>query len=356
MLAAAAAWEAVAFELATAATGYGSVVNELTGVWLGPASLSMTAAAAPYVAWLHSTSVQLEGTAAQAKAAAAAYELAFAMTVPPPVIAANRSLLLTLVATNFFGQNSPAIAATEAHYAEMWIQDATAMYSYAGSSFTAGQLSPFTTPNPISDPTGLAAQSSSVANAGSTAASQPTALLPALLSALGIPAADPLTAPSTISTGLAVTKIVNTVFSGSNAGNTGRGILIADERLAYQATQDSPPGSDTIPASIANPTPTAFVRPGGPTLAGVSAGIGRATPVGSLSVPPSWTTDATEIRPVAMALPDPGTAAAPTAAVGFPPVSGNGVSPSLLGTLSLQQFEEPRTKIKPVIVRSPAAG
>ena len=53
------------------------------------------------------------------------------MTVPPPVIAANRAQLMALIATNFFGQNTPAIAATEAHYSEMWVQDATAMYGYA---------------------------------------------------------------------------------------------------------------------------------------------------------------------------------------------------------------------------------
>jgi PPE-repeat protein len=35
------------------------------------------------------------------------------------VIAANRSLLMALVATNLFGQNTAAIAATEMQYAEM---------------------------------------------------------------------------------------------------------------------------------------------------------------------------------------------------------------------------------------------
>ncbi len=50
------------------------------------------------------------------------------------MIAANRALLMMLIATNILGQNTPAIAATEAHYMEMWAQDATAMYAYAGSS------------------------------------------------------------------------------------------------------------------------------------------------------------------------------------------------------------------------------
>ena len=64
--------------------------------------------------------------------------------VPPPVIAANRALLQALVATNLFGQNTPAIAATETLYAEMWAQDATAMYGYAGTSASASTLPPFT--------------------------------------------------------------------------------------------------------------------------------------------------------------------------------------------------------------------
>ena len=78
----------------------------------------------------------------RARAAVGAYEAAYAMTVPPAVIAANRTLLAALVATNFFGQNSPAIAATEAHYSEMWAQDAAAMYGYAASSAAASTLTP----------------------------------------------------------------------------------------------------------------------------------------------------------------------------------------------------------------------
>ena len=56
----------------------------------------------------------------QATAAASAYETAFAATVPPPLIVANRSLLATLVATNILGQNARATATTEAYDAEMW--------------------------------------------------------------------------------------------------------------------------------------------------------------------------------------------------------------------------------------------
>jgi PPE-repeat protein len=104
MLAAAAAWQSLAEELTSAASGYGSVVSSLAGgPWTGPSSTSMATAAAPYVTWLSATGDQAQQTAAQAAAAASAYESAFAATVPPPLIEANRSLLAALVATNVLG-------------------------------------------------------------------------------------------------------------------------------------------------------------------------------------------------------------------------------------------------------------
>ena len=130
----------------------------------------MTAAATPYVEWLSNTAALAEETAAQATAAVAAYEAAFASTVPPPIIAANRSLLAALVATNFFGQNTPAIAATEAQYAEMWAQDAMAMYTYAGSSAAATALKPLTSPRQNTTPGGPAGQAAAVSQAVSAPA------------------------------------------------------------------------------------------------------------------------------------------------------------------------------------------
>src|ERR1700744_5959485 len=113
LLAAAAAWEGLSVDLQSTANLYQSVITSLTsGPWLGPAAESMMSAAMPYVAWLRTTAATAEQTATQATAAAAAYEGAFAETVPPPVVEANRALLAALVATNFVGQNSLAIAAT----------------------------------------------------------------------------------------------------------------------------------------------------------------------------------------------------------------------------------------------------
>ncbi|CKM88135.1 PPE family protein [Mycobacterium tuberculosis] len=108
MLAAAVAWDGLAAELQSMAASYASIVEGMASEsWLGPSSAGMAAAAAPYVTWMSGTSAQAKAAADQARAAVVAYETAFAAVVPPPQIAANRSQLISLVATNIFGQTPP---------------------------------------------------------------------------------------------------------------------------------------------------------------------------------------------------------------------------------------------------------
>src|ERR1700744_891211 len=171
MLTASEAWQGLAADLHSAAASYQSVVSGLTaGPWVGPSSSSMAAAAASYVTWLNATAAQAEETAAQAKAAAAAYQTAFTSTVPPPMIAANRSQLMTLVATNLFGRNTQAIAANGAQYGEMGAQDAAGMDGYAASSASATSLTPFTPPQQNTTPGGSGAQAAAASQAAGTSA------------------------------------------------------------------------------------------------------------------------------------------------------------------------------------------
>jgi PPE-repeat protein len=163
LMAAASAWDEVAADLESAAASYQSVLAQLTGTsWLGPTSARMAAATAPYVDWLAGTAGQAAQTSAQARFAAAAYESAFAGTIPPAVIAANRALLAALVATNFLGQNTPAIAATEAQYMEMWFQDGLTMDTYATVAQQAVVL-PQQTPAPTPSDGGTSADAAAAA-------------------------------------------------------------------------------------------------------------------------------------------------------------------------------------------------
>jgi PPE-repeat protein len=155
----------------------------------------MMSAVTPYINWLTSTGTQAEETANHARAAVAAYEAAFAMTVPPPAIAANRAQLAALVATNFFGQNTPAIMMTEALYVEMWAQDAAAMYGYLGASQVAAQVTPFVQPPQTANPEGTSSQADAVAKAAATPASQAATV--AQNAASSAPAATTQTVAST---------------------------------------------------------------------------------------------------------------------------------------------------------------
>ena len=146
---AATAWDGLAQDLSASAASFDSVIVGLTsGPWAGPASASMASAATPYVGWLTAAAGKAVAAAAQARAAAAAFEAALSATIHPAAVSANRTTLSTLVATNFFGFNAPAIAATEFQYVEMWAADVAAMMGYhTTSAAVASTMAQFDIPS-----------------------------------------------------------------------------------------------------------------------------------------------------------------------------------------------------------------
>ncbi len=326
MLAAAAAWDGLAAQLRSTAASYSSVISGLTAGWQGPSSAAMAAAATPYAAWMSATAAQAEQTAAQARAAVAAYETAFAATVPPPVIAANRAVLASLVATNIFGQNMPAIAATETQYADMWAQDAAAMYGYAGSSATASQVTPFTSPPQTTSPGGLAAQSAAVTQAAGTSPgasaqsmlSQPMSLMsgvPSSLQSLAAPAAADPPSLSTLLDALLPLLIAFELFEVTGPSSLpARNALVANTFGFGLLARGFRTGEGDLPIPL---VPGILFPPvAGPAAAGpaVSAGVGRAGLVGALSVPPSWAAATPAVRLAATVLQGTSPAAAPLVA------------------------------------------
>jgi PPE-repeat protein len=302
---AAAAWEKLATELSSTAASYRAVVSELTGQpWVGPSSGAMAAAVAPYVSWMNSTAAQAQQTAAQLGSAVAAYEAAFAATVPPPEIEVNRALLASLVSTNAFGQNTPAIAATEAQYSEMWAQDAAAMHGYAGASSAATRLTAFNSPPQTSNSSGTSSQNGAVAKAalsGTTQSVQST--LSGVPSLLQNAATGPTSGTSGTSTG---SGSLLDLFNNFSANTIGYQIL--SEGLNFDASGSlltlAPPvaaawnplvSSLSAPAAAASSVSgsgstlaNSYGAPAGLGNAGASAGLGQAASVGELSVPQSW--------------------------------------------------------------------
>lgn len=365
LLTAATAWTGLAADLRSTSADYSSTVTGLTSAgWQGPASSSMAAAASSYATWLNTTAAQAEETATQATAAAGVYETARAATVPPPVVAANRAQLASLVATNVLGQNTPAIAATEAEYGQMWAQDAAAMYGYAGSSAAATKVTPFAAPQQTTNPGGLAEQDAAVTQATGTSAStntqtvlsQLTSAVPSTLQGMASPAAastsgaaSATTSPSGLlgmllggssgSTPLDTfwnqwgpnANIWNTIFSSGfyTPANTFGSFLslLGSGGGAEAATAAGNSALGELGAGLGAPLTGPLSSLGGVGGLGglgngVSAGLGRAAAMGPLSVPPSWTPVAPATSPIGSAL-------------GGTPLSGpTGVSSAMPGGLA----------------------
>jgi PPE-repeat protein len=401
MLAAAAGWDGLAAQLHTAAASYGSVVSELTsGPWLGPSSAAMMAAVAPYVAWINATAGQAAQSAAQARAAASAYETAFAMTVPPPVVAANRAQLAALVATNLLGQNSAAIAATEAHYGEMWAQDASAMYGYAANSAAATAVTPFNAAPPTTNAAGPVVQNAA-SQATGTAGSSLSQLIPTVLNGLASPAAATpsdsglsgllsalgLTGssagsstgglsgldPGNLFSGLLQDYLYLPGFFGAfaaidalspiigNAETAGPSALVGDDTAGAGDGAENPgEGAAGTGDGAEGATDWAGTGPGSEFAGDLSAAgsLGDAPALGALSVPPSWLWAAAPPLPmlpggVPLALPD----ADLGSGFGFPfPIGGlprgAGIGVAAAAGAAAGKFG---SRLK-VVARPPAAG
>lgn len=315
LLAAAAAWERLAIELNSTATAYSAVITALSSeAWLGPAALSMAAAIATHAAWTNANAAQAEQAAAQAKGAAAAYEAAFAMTVPPGVIAANQSQCKSLIIANTLGQNTPTIAALEAQYGQMWAQDIAAMEAYAGSSAAASTLTPFTSPPLTSDPAAQAAAATLVTPDAAAASPGIGVYLIAIIATI---------------IGGVITQSLNFAASLTTS-------VVSDAESAIQMSGDQKPATPaTESAQLVHRATLASESGAGRSGIAAAAVTGRATSIGGLSVPPTWAAPPV-IRKLAAAFPytNAGTASVvvqddsdnPYAAVALASVLGNSMA------------------------------
>jgi PPE-repeat protein len=205
LITAADAWQQLGAGLDDSAPLYTSVVSALTQDWKGPSSAAMSEAVAPYLTWVRTTAAQCQQLAASAQAAAAAFNQAQAAMVTPAQVAANRTRLVQLIATDRLGRNLAAIAETEAQYQTMWVNNSSALSRYEATTAQALDLPLFSSPPEIASATGTAAQ----ASAASTGAGTPAASL-----------LQSIFAPNTNATGQGLAGILN-LFSGTAQSSFG---------------------------------------------------------------------------------------------------------------------------------------
>jgi PPE-repeat protein len=385
LLAAASAWQSLAADLGSSATSFQSVLSGLTGAWQGPSATQMTTAAQPYMDWITNTATQAQQASGGAAAAAAAFESAFGMTVPPPEIALNRSTLLALIATNFFGQNSPAIAATEAAYSEMWAQDVGMIQSYATAAQQAlASLQSFTAAPQVANlaspasATNISSSLTQLPQVFSSALSQLTSGLdPTALSAAISPAAT--TAATT-----AAPNAIASLFGGTDpfAGLTSSD-LVPVQAAYYMAMMGSMParmfmsmGQSAANAGAASANFDGLLTNVGQLVDGkmqaivggvsgqlrnwgsaVSAQLAHAANIGGrMSVPQGWSAAATTMSRAAPILPAT-SVASPTISAPSMGMPGGPFGQALMGALSGRGLSNVAgVKVPKVVPRSPAAG
>jgi PPE-repeat protein len=374
LLEASAAWNSLAADLESTATQYQTLVTNLvTGAWLGPSSAQMASAAAPYIAWLQGTAATAAQTGAQAQAAAAAYQSAYASMVPLPAIEANRTELATLVANNFLGQNTGAIATNEAEYLDMWIQDALTMDTYQLNSQAASALPAQSAAPQVA--------SGAVANAAAAAATPAdsstviTGLLGDLAELFGVAGnTGPATLGSTdivswlgtVATAVtadpsaALLPVQTTYYMGMLSSMPARMFMSSGSSSSSAATGTLASQSDTLMANVGKFVDgklTNVMGGVGNQLrtwgSAISASLASGHHVGGLSVPNAWHGLAPEMSRAAPVLPAT-SVAAPQMTHGLP---SSPFSQGLMGALAGRGMSSMGSKVvAKVMPRSPAGG
>ncbi len=322
---AAAAWRQLGADLEDAADSYTATVSSMSDSWHGPSSAAMFQSVAPYLTWLRTTSQQAQQVAASAQSAAGAFNIASASVVPTSQVLANRILLAKLLATNIFGRNMPAIAATEANYQEMWATNAAAMTRYQAASTQATTLPQFTSPTSTTNSSGQTAQQAQQAAAQSSAAtnSGTSAATTSATSAAASPAAALPTAgdPNSGYVGLANTYANQFVSSGfpinllsylaqnqsaqalqGVSAQVGQGVSEGEEALGGAASGLGGGAAGALGALGGGGGGLGALGAAGLSAPAAAAATGVAMPVGGLMAPPgTGTLLATSQAPVQLA-------------------------------------------------------
>jgi PPE-repeat protein len=377
LMAASTAWNELAADLESTATQYQTLVTNLvTGSWLGPSSAQMASATAPYIAWLQGTAATAAQTGAQAEAAATAYQAAYASMVPLPEIAANRALLAELVSNNFLGQNTGAIATTEANYLDMWIQDALGMDTYQVNSQAATALPAQVAAPQVASGAAPAAAVAAAAPADASSEALIVAVLNAIAALFGGPASGQGALTSLAGFDAWLPTVVSTIAGNPTAAllpvqaTYYLGMLSSTPARMFMSSGSSS-GASSAGSTLASSSDTLLENVGkfidgkmGGVVSGVSgqlaswgskisAGMAAAQHLGGLSVPNAWHGMAPEMARAAPIMPDT-SVAAPTMHAGLP---SSPFSQGLMGALAGRGVSSMGSRVAAkVMPRSPAGG
>jgi PPE-repeat protein len=303
LMAAAASYANLAAEVSSTATQWESITSLLTTEsWTGGGSMAAAAAAQPIITYLTETAATLEQASAQATASAAAFEGAYMGVVNPALVYANRAAFYAALAGLPF--TLPQVAALEAEYEAMWVQDATAMAAYQAASAAAGVLPPVTPLTSTTNPAAASAADSTALATDSTAGTAQAMVASPLSDAFvfgppTINGPNPINFAGTFPVSSSLLQSIDgflgtpSVFNAIN-GAVNTGAWFATSGITNAVSLGHTLGSvPSIPFVTDSVTPLAGgmvpgTMVGSVTGAGASAAVGEASAVGGLSVPASW--------------------------------------------------------------------
>ena len=302
LMAAAASYANLAAEVSSTATQWESIISLLTTEsWTGGGSLAAAAAAQPIITYLTETAATLEQASAQATASAAAFEGAYMGVVNPALVYANRAAFYAALAGLPF--TLPQVAALEAQYEAMWVQDATAMAAYQAASAAAGVLTPVTPLTSTTNPA-AAATADSTALASNSTVGTAQALASPLSDAFvfgppNINGPNPINFAGTFPVSSSLLQSIDGFLGTPSVFNAINGAVNTGAWFATSGISNAVSLGHTLGAVPSIPFVTDSVTPlaggmvpgtmvGSVTGAGASAAVGEASAVGGLSVPASW--------------------------------------------------------------------
>lgn len=142
-------WAAFAGLVAEAQAALGVQVGSITGQWEGLASQKTSAAAVPFITWLHEMGGIATLNAQRNFAVVQAYATGRAAMVPTPVIIANRIAARTAQVLGAMGAVNTEMVRLEIEYASFWTHNAGVMTSYDAAVTAATAPTPIPPPPPL---------------------------------------------------------------------------------------------------------------------------------------------------------------------------------------------------------------
>jgi PPE-repeat protein len=294
--------------------------------------------------------------------------------VPLAEIAANRALLAQLVANNFLGQNTGAIATTEANYLDMWIQDALAMDTYQMNSKAASAL-----PAQAAAPQVASGAQALAAATPAAAPTDPVSITELLLLALadlfgytgagpqGVDATTLATWLGTVATGVAANPsaallpVQTSYYMGMLASTPARMFMSSGSQSGAGASSSTLASmGDSLMENVSKFIDGKLVNVtagvGGQLQkwgSSIAASLASAQHVGGLSVPNAWHGMAPDMARAAPVLPAT-SVAAPSMTTGLP---SSPFAQGLMGALAGRGVSSLGSRVAAkVMPRSPAGG